>query len=285
MTFNQEFESMATYAIGDIQGCFVTLQALLEKIEFSPQRDRLWLVGDLVNRGADSLAVLRWARDLGDRVTSVLGNHDLHLLGVDAGMRALQPADTLGAILEASDRAELLHWLRQCPLAHQEGEYLMVHAGLLPGWDWATAIEQANQLEEAIRGDDFEFILGRLGSNPTLSWSADLPRKARLGLTLCALTRLRMVTEDEGAPFEAYKGPPDAAPEGVVPWFQHPERSPWQGTVIFGHWAAMGRQIRPDIMALDSGCVWGNSLTAVRLEDRTVFDQPCIERLTLMPER
>lgn len=261
---------MPTYAIGDIQGCFDSLEALLGRFRFDSRADRLWLVGDLVNRGPRSLDVLRWARGLGDRAVTVLGNHDLHLLGVAAGVRPLRPRDTFAEVLAATDAADLLAWLARRPLLHREGSVLMVHAGLLPVWTWDQAERLAREAE------------GRLSVEPALFQKRLSPGAApelrRVAETVAALTRARCLTRD-GALVEEYTGGWRDRPAGTFPWFDHPDRLLGEGTVIFGHWASLGLVVRPDIIALDSACVWGGDLSAVRLEDRAVFVQPSLEEL------
>ena len=268
---------MSTYAIGDIQGCFDTLQALLLRIGYRRGRDRLWLAGDLVNRGPRSLEVLRWARAQGESVVSVLGNHDLHLLARAAGVAGTRKRDTLEAVLAAADREALVEWLRRRPLLHREGPWLLVHAGLLPSWTVAHAERAARAAEEVLRGAAWRALLERWGSGPAAPWTATeeaLPPLQRQALTLHLLTRLRML-HPGGEPDYAYAGPPAEGPPGLVPWF-----SRWHDphvTVLFGHWAALGRHSEPGIEALDSGCVWGGALTALRLEDRAVFAEPARE--------
>ena len=266
---------MATYAIGDVQGCFLSLTRLLDRCRFDSRADRVWLVGDLVNRGPRSLEVLRWAAHLGDRVTMVLGNHDLHLLAVAAGAREQKARDTLRAVLEASDREELLAWLRRRPLLHHEGRFLMVHAGLLPSWGADEALPLAREVENELRGSEhtrFLRDLYRASEEPDL-WNDTLTGIPRLRVITTALTRLRTCTR-QGRMCLDFSGPPDEAPEGCIPWFDVPSRKASASTVVCGHWAALGLRMREDLLALDSGCVWGGFLTAVRLEDRAVFQEP-----------
>ncbi len=265
--------SVATYAIGDLQGCYEPLTRLLAAIDFSPARDRLWLVGDLCNRGPDSLAVLRWAQELGDACTVVLGNHDLHLLAVAAGVRQLKSSDTLGPVLAAPDRDALLAWLAQRPLAVLERGHLLVHAGLLPAWSPAMAVAHARELEGVLRGPDRAAglrLLYAARAEPT--WRDDLAGAVRLATIAAALTRLR-ACDQSGAMALDFSGTLDALPAGLVPWFEVPGRDT-SATVIFGHWAALGARRSDTYIALDSGCVWGRELTAVRLEDRRLFSVP-----------
>lgn len=262
---------MAIYAIGDIQGCYREFVALIEKIAFDPVRDRLWLVGDLVNRGPSSLETLRFVRSLGDAVVSVLGNHDLYLLKVAfAGVSGRKRHDTLQRILEAPDRDELIGWVRTRPLMHLEGPYAMVHAGLLPEWTAEHARSLAAEVEAVLAGDACELFLEHLWGNSPKVWREDLIGWDRLRVIVNAMTRMRFCTRDGVMEFDA-KGAPDSAPPNHVPWFAHPARASSDITVVCGHWSALGLKIERNLLALDSGCVWGEKLTAVRLEDRSVF--------------
>lgn len=265
---------MPTYAIGDIQGCFAELQNLLQAIRFDPACDRLWLVGDLVNRGPDSLAVLRWAANLGDAAVTVLGNHDLHLLAVAEGFVAPHRSDTLDDILAAPDRRCLLDWLRRQRLLHAEGGYVLVHAGLLPQWTPAQAQALAREVEQTLAGEDYRDFLAHMYGNEPRQWRDNLSGMPRLRTITNAMTRLRFCTP-EGAMDFAHKGLPDQPPPGHLPWFDVAGRASADATVIFGHWSALGLYQRPDVVALDTGCLWGGTLTALRLEDRRVFQVPC----------
>ncbi|MBK8479906.1 MAG: symmetrical bis(5'-nucleosyl)-tetraphosphatase [Proteobacteria bacterium] len=268
---------MSTYAIGDLQGCYDTLQALLVRIDYRRERDRLWLAGDLVNRGPRSLEVLRWAQAQGDGLVCVLGNHDLHLLARAAGVTGKRKRDTLDALLTAHDRDSLVTWLGQRPLLHREGGWLLLHAGLPPQWTLAQAEEEARAAESALRGPDARRLLEQWSEGAAAigrGSNAGRPPLRRQALTLHLLTRLRMLRPD-GEPAYAYTGPPAQAPPGLVPWF-----SRWRDarvTVLFGHWAALGRYSAPGFEALDTGCVWGGALTALRLEDGAVFAEPARE--------
>ena len=259
---------MATYAIGDVQGCWDNLRALLERVA-PAAGDRLWLTGDLVNRGPRSLEVLRWARDQGDRLVAVLGNHDLHLISCDRGVRKPRKGDSFHDVLEAPDCDELIAWLASRPLVHRDGEWLMVHAGLLPAWSAADAERLAGEVE-ATGLDDA--LLGSWRKAPR-AWSGDLAADQRRALALSAFATLRCV-DRAGAMDRDFDGPPDEAPPGLVPWFDHPARRSREVRIACGHWAALGLLIRPDLAALDSGCVWGGCLTAMRLEDGTLFQVP-----------
>ncbi len=265
---------MATYAIGDIQGCFTTLSHLLGEIGFSPARDRIWLVGDLINRGPDSLAVLRWARQHDAVLTVVLGNHDLHTLAVAEGFVDAHRYDTLHPLLAAPDRDELLSWLRGCHMAYAEGDYLMVHAGVLPSWRPERALELAREVESILRGDGYRNFFEHMYGNHPNHWQDDLSGMSRLRVITNALTRLRVCTA-EGAMDFRFKGELADIPEGMIPWFDMPDRQSAAATLVFGHWSALGLMMRDNLIALDTGCLWGGELTAVRLEDRRVFQVPC----------
>jgi bis(5'-nucleosyl)-tetraphosphatase (symmetrical) len=266
---------MATYAIGDVHGCYRTLKRLLAVIGYSPRRDRLWLVGDLVNRGPRSLAVLRWAAGLDEaRVVVVLGNHDLHLLARAAGLARERRRDTFDAVLAARDRDDLLAWLSRRPLFHREGGHALVHAGLLPEWTLDEAAALAREVEAELR-EDASALLGSLRAAPP-AWRADLPPPERRHLALAAFTRLRTLTP-ERALCTDYSGPPEQAPEGCVPWFDIQERRSRGATLLFGHWAALGYLRKDGVVSLDTGCAWGRQLTALRLDDGRVFQVPATE--------
>jgi bis(5'-nucleosyl)-tetraphosphatase (symmetrical) len=267
---------MATYAIGDIQGCFKSLRQLLDRISFTPALDKLWLVGDLVNRGPDSLATLRYVKNLGTSVRPVLGNHDLFLLAAAEGIVALRPKDTIHDILAAEDQTDLVNWLRHRPLHHREDGFFMVHAGLLPQWTIDEAVDYAREVETVLTGSDYRTFLEQLFDGPTLQWSPSLKGLARLVSIARVLTRLRTCTPT--GEMSSFSGPPVEAPSGFMPWFGIPNRRNRTATIITGHWAALGLHIEPDILAIDSGCVWGRRLTAVRLEDRTVHQVEYADR-------
>lgn len=267
---------MATYAIGDVQGCLLSLDALLARVGFEPGRDRLWVAGDLVNRGPDSLGVLRRLMGLGSAATVVLGNHDLHLLGRAAGTRSARKGDTLDRVLAAPDRGGLIDWLRRQPLLHVEGGHALFHAGLLPEWSVETAQRWASEAEGRLRGPGWRGFLDELGGKLPASW-AEAGRAGRLRLAVAALTRLRMV-DHKGRPAFGFNGPPAEAPRGLVPWYAARDGGGGAPRLVFGHWAALGFARLPVGFALDSGCVWGGSLTAVRLDDGAVFRQPALDR-------
>ncbi|MDR2220291.1 MAG: symmetrical bis(5'-nucleosyl)-tetraphosphatase [Methylobacillus sp.] len=265
---------MATYAIGDIQGCYTSLCNLLEEIGFSAARDTVWLVGDLVNRGPDSLIVLRWAKAHESCLRVVLGNHDLHALAVAEGYAEAHPHDTLQPLLTAPDCDELLVWLRHCRMAYGEDDYLMVHAGLLPQWKSAQVTKLAHEVEAVLRGADYRAFFAHMYGNQPDHWRDDLRDMERLRLITNALTRLR-VCDAAGVMDFGFKGKPSNIPAGLMPWFDAPRRKSTDKTVIFGHWSALGLMLRDKVIALDTGCLWGGQLTALRLEDRRLFQVPC----------
>ncbi len=266
---------MPTYAVGDIQGCFDSFRRLLDHCRFDPAADRLWLVGDLVNRGPSSLETLRFVKGLGHAAITVLGNHDLYLLMVaEGGAKFRGKDDTLQDIFDAPDCAELLEWLRRQRLCHVEGDYCLVHAGLLPQWTAVRARELAVEVEAALQGVQFrDFILNLWGSQPA-AWSDDLTGWDRLRVIVNAMTRMRFCTPDGVMEFHS-KGEALNAPAGHLPWFEAPGRMSADTVLVTGHWSALGLKLLPNLLALDSGCLWGGHLTALRLEDRRVFQVDC----------
>lgn len=266
---------MATYAIGDIQGCYLEFQSLLEKIHFDPAQDRLWLVGDLVNRGPQSLEVLRFVRDLGRLAITVLGNHDLHLLMLAEGCSKPGADDTLEAILTAPDRDVLLDWLRHRPMLHVEKGYVMVHAGLLPQWSVTKAARLAAEVETALQAqaDEYHAFLAHLWGSEPAAWDDTLSGWKRLRVIVNAMTRMRFCTSDGVMEFRS-KGEITDAPPGYLPWFEVAGRESNDHVLVTGHWSALGLKITDRLLALDSGCLWGGQLSAVRLEDRAVFQVP-----------
>jgi len=265
---------VTTYAIGDVQGCYIELQELLKKIEFDSDRDTIWFVGDLVNRGPASLEVLRLVKSLGDSAITVLGNHDLHLLAVSEGVVRLHRSDTLDEILAAPDRDELLMWLRHQRLMYVEGGDVMVHAGLLPQWNIKQAAKLASEVETVLRGEDYVKFLEHMYGNTPNSWDEELSGYKRLRVITNAFTRLRVCTP-EGQMEYKFKGEVEKIPLGYLPWFEVPERANQDFTVIFGHWSALGLKVTSNIIALDTGCLWGGALTAICLEDRRLFQVEC----------
>lgn len=255
---------MALYAIGDIQGCDEELGRLLAAVEFSPQHDRVWFVGDLVNRGPGSLQALRRIRALGDAAVVVLGNHDLHLLAVAAGCARQRSDDTLGEILAAPDCDELLQWLITRPLLHEEGGLCLVHAGLPPQWDLALARRCAREFEQALQQRPRKLFEELYGDEPDL-WDEALTGAGRLRYIGNCFTRLRYI-HPEGRLALRAKGSPKTQGKELIPWFAAPQAR-WHGTrIVFGHWSTLGFIDNDDVVALDAGCVWGGSLTALRLD-------------------
>ena len=286
---------MATWAIGDVHGCFRTLEALIDRIGLDQERDRLWMVGDLVNRGPRSLQVLRWARDrdreLGERFQIVLGNHDLHLIARGLGVATPRAGDTLDQVLEAPDGRDLIDWLRQRPFIHfgriGGSDFVLVHAGLLPGWSAQDALQAGKRLQRQLQGPDATHLLRRRSKDecsrdeaapearkkPSPAWNS----AAASRVALAAFTRMRML--DSNARPHAYNGPPEQAPKRLRPWFEVEPRGCPGHTVVCGHWAALGLRLVTVLVALDTGCVWGGRLTAVRLDDRRITQEKVVDRL------
>ncbi len=273
---------MATYAVGDIQGCYPEFLRLLEQTRFDPAIDRLWLVGDLVNRGTDSLNVLRLIKSLGDAAITVLGNHDLHLLAVAEGAAKLHHSDTLNDILGAPDRDELLTWLRAQRLLYVEGDFVLVHAGLLPSWTVAQAQQLAHEAEAALAGQHYHDYLVHMYGNHPDHWEDDLSGYNRLRVITNACTRMRVCTLKGEMEFK-FKGEVCNVPEGYMPWFDVPGRASANATVVCGHWSGLGLKVTPQVIALDTGCLWGGTLSAIRLEDRELFQVPCISKPIAKP--
>ena len=273
---------MAIYAVGDVQGCYTELLQLLEMIRFDASQDQLWLVGDLVNRGPDSLAVLRLVKSLGDSAITVLGNHDLHLLAVAEGLAALHTSDTLDEILHAPDRDELMFWLRNQKLLHTENNVVLVHAGLLPSWTVKQAMRLASEAEQALQGKEYVDLLAHMYGNQPNHWRDDLRGYDRLRVIINAFTRLRICTNSGEMEFK-FKGETNNISQGYRPWFDIPKRASADATIIFGHWSALGLLCKDKIIALDTGCLWGGALTAIRLEDREIFQVVCANAPTKKP--
>ncbi len=250
--------------IGDVQGCDAALGRLLDEIGFSPSRDTLYLLGDLVNRGPDSLAVLRRLMALEGAAHALLGNHDLHLLATAHGVRKPHRGDTVGDILGAPDRDALLDWLRTRPMALSAHGWLMVHAGVLPQWDVKTTLALAEELQAVLRSSDWTAFLHEMYGNEPPLWSDSLRGAARLRVIVNAFTRLRFCTAQGVMEFDT-KDSAGAAPEGFMPWFDVPGRRTEGAPIAFGHWSTLGTVDRPDLQALDTGCVWGGCLTAARI--------------------
>lgn len=267
---------MATLAIGDVQGCYDQLMRLLERAGYDDARDVLWFVGDLVNRGPQSAQTVRFVKKLGARQVTVLGNHDLALLVIAAGIKKPHRGDTYDELLAAPDREELLHWLRHQKMMHAGEGYAMVHAGLLPQWSVARALALAQDVEFALQGPDYREFLANMYGNEPVRWRDELAGYDRLRVIVNAMSRMRLVTADGSMEF-SHKIGLAKLPAGYLPWYDAPGRASRGDRVIFGHWAALGLLLREDVVCLDSGCVWGRALSALRLEDRRVYQLECPE--------
>jgi bis(5'-nucleosyl)-tetraphosphatase (symmetrical) len=262
------------YAIGDVQGCHDELRALLARLRFSADRDQLWLVGDLVNRGPASLATLRLVHGLRDNAVVVLGNHDLHLLAVATGVRRRRRSDTLDELLAASDRDALLEWLISQPLAHAQEHDLMVHAGVLPQWTVALTLSLAAEVSSALRSNP-RVLFANMYSDEPDQWDPRLCGTERLRFVINVLTRMRVCTAD-GRVDISLKGEPPPQPSPFRPWFEHPRAASREARIIFGHWSALGLVQRAGVVGLDTGCVWGGALTAFDLDaERAPLSVPC----------
>jgi len=253
------------YAVGDIQGCAPSLKALVKKI---PKKSNMIFLGDLVNRGPDSLGTLRQLKSLQEsgRAECILGNHDLHLLAIDAGLRNTKGLDTVDAILKAPDRKELIHWIRNRPMALSNGKVLTVHAGVLPQWDLQQTIECAQEVEKTLRSKFYKDFLANMYGNTPNKWSNSLKGYERLRLITNALTRMRFCTPSGQMEFESKEGL-ENGPKGYIPWFNVPKRKTADTLVYFGHWSTLGLLRRRNVIGLDTGCVWGGKLTALEIAD------------------
>lgn len=271
---------MAIYAIGDIQGCFDEFEELLRRLRFQRGRDQLWCVGDLVNRGPRSLEVLRFVSSLGDDARIVLGNHELNLMAIAAGLRQLRPQDTVQDILGAPDGNDLIEWLAAQPLLVREPgvPYTMVHAGLAPQWDVAEAAILAGEVQAALRGNERRDFLANMYGNEPDRWVDALDGWQRLRFITNALTRIRYVDSD-GRLNLTENGPPGSQPDSLAPWYESNKRRSYGEPIIFGHWASLQIEKKPDpahrVYHLDTGCVWGRELTALRLDDERYFHVSC----------
>ena len=264
-------ESPSPWAIGDLQGCLDPLLTLVDQI---PSEAPIWLTGDLINRGPRSLDTLRWVIAQGNRITMVLGNHDLHLLSIAAGIRKPHRTDTYDDILAAPDRDDLLDWIRRQPLAHFDHGWLMVHAGVLPQWSVQQTLDLAAEVQAALAGPDWLAFLPRMYGNEPSRWDDRLSGPERLRIVINALTRMRFVDASGRMEFATKEGV-DATPAGYMPWFDAPDRITANTPIVFGHWSALGLINRPDLVAIDTGCVWGRQLSAMRLSDRQVIQVQC----------
>ena len=275
--------ALNTYVVGDLQGCLSPLLRLLEQCKFQPESgDRVWFAGDLVNRGQESLATLRFIKQLGDAATCVLGNHDLHLLAAAAGHGRKHRSDTLDEILTAHDSEDLINWLRQQPLAYADARHpnvLMVHAGVLPQWSARQTLALAQEVQTVLGGDDWQNFMAVLYGNKPGVWEDSLSGADRLRVIVNALTRLRFCTLSGEMDFKS-KDNAGTAPDGFMPWFDVPQRASADTRILFGHWSTLGLTVRQDVVGLDTGCVWGGCLTALRLEDNALFSTKCEQAVT-----
>jgi bis(5'-nucleosyl)-tetraphosphatase (symmetrical) len=264
---------MATYAIGDIQGCYHAFKALLAELQFDVKRDKLWLVGDIINRGSGSLEVLRWCYQHQDSLHIVLGNHDLHALAVIHSIKPAHKYDTLQASIDAPDSDALFTWLRHQPLLHAQQinghDYAMVHAGLFPQWTVDDALGRAREIEATLQADNYKTFLSKMYGNTPTSWHEDLIGFDRLRLITNAMTRMRICSPTGEMEFD-FKGELHDIPQGYMPWFDVPERKSTASEIICGHWSALGLRQRNNIHALDTGCLWGGQLTAMCLETHAI---------------
>jgi bis(5'-nucleosyl)-tetraphosphatase (symmetrical) len=270
---------MTIYAIGDVQGCFDALQQLLDRISFHPEKDTLWFTGDLVNRGPNSLSVLRFIKSLGQAHQTVLGNHDLHLLAVALGAAEANSDDTFNDILTAADKEELLHWLAHRPMLYhdEETDFIMTHAGLAPSWDLKEAKELAKEVETLLQSDKITYFLAHLYGDEPSHWNPHLSGIDRLRCITNYLTRMRFCDKTGQLNF-TYKGEIQNKPLDLIPWFEVKTRVNSELNIIFGHWAALNGKVNlPHLYPLDTGCVWGGCLTAMRLADKQYFSVKCVK--------
>lgn len=270
---------MATYLVGDLQGCYDELQLLLEKVQFDPTKDQLYLVGDLVARGDKSLECLRFVKSLGQSAKTVLGNHDLHLISTALGIKRVKPRDRVDAIFNAPDFEELIDWLRHQPLLvhNKQHNFVMVHAGISPDWDLATAKQCANEVENVLRNGDYRHLIENMYQNHPDRWDDNLQGLDRLRYSINVFTRMRFCYWDHRLDFDC-KQPPESAPEALTPWFNL-DNPLYQNTpIVFGHWASLVDTPTPaNIYALDTGCVWNNRMTMLRWEDKQYFTQSAVK--------
>ncbi|MFV1992701.1 MAG: symmetrical bis(5'-nucleosyl)-tetraphosphatase [Acidiferrobacterales bacterium] len=283
---------MAVYAIGDIQGCFTALQLLLEKIKFDSSVDKLWFTGDLVNRGPESLEVLRFVKGLGASAVTVLGNHDLHLLAVAHGKKKHNKRDTLSSVLDAPDCELLLQWLAQQPLIHHDPALntTMVHAGIYPGWDLATALKLGREVEAILTSKELPLFLDKMYGNEPALWSNELTGWDRVRIITNCFTRLRYC-DDHGSIDMTEKGPPGTQPATLYPWYHYLSKNHDFGNILFGHWSTLAAgnpdaiKLENRVFALDTGCLWGGSLTALRLDgpEKTLSSVACTTAQTPWP--
>ena len=261
---------MANYLIGDIQGCNSSLGKLLELVDFSPSMDTIYLLGDLINRGPDNVGVLRRLMTLGSSAKSILGNHDIHFLSIEKGLKQTKKGDTVQDILEAQDRSELTSWLRSQPLALKVSNYLLVHAGVHPLWDTQKTLSLAKEAEEVISGPDYVNFLSNMYGNDPDSWSENLTGMDRIRFIVNVLTRMRFCSPSGTLNFNAKSSLHDG-PDGFLPWFEIPTRKSKDQMIGFGHWSTAGGTQKNNVVCVDTGCVWGRGLSAYKLPDPTSF--------------
>ncbi|MFH4603111.1 symmetrical bis(5'-nucleosyl)-tetraphosphatase [Vibrio diabolicus] len=267
---------MATYIVGDIQGCFDELQRLLEQVSFSAKKDQLWLAGDLVARGPKSLETLRFVKSLGKSATVVLGNHDLHLLAVAHGIKKVKDKDKTAPIFTAPDKEDLLAWLAQQPLMAEHDEFVMCHAGISPQWNLITARKCAREVERIIQSEELPWLLKNMYSNQPDSWDDSLQGLDRYRYIINAFTRMRFCFPDGRLDMDCKLPPQQVSGNELIPWFDVPQRVHLNKTVLFGHWAALQGHVDEEIIGLDTGCVWGGSLTMIRWDDKKIFTQDAL---------
>ncbi len=267
---------MSNYIVGDIQGCFDELQLLLDRVAFNPEQDTLWVAGDLVARGPKSLETLRFIRQLGTSAKVVLGNHDLHLLAVARGIHPIKKKDKTLPILEAEDGPALLEWIRQQPLLQEHDEFVLAHAGISPLWDLPTARSTAREIETLLQSERWGWLIENMYSNQPDHWNDEFSGIERYRYIINSYTRMRFCFADGRLDMKC-KLPPNEVTDGsLVPWFALQKRIALDKTVVFGHWAALEGYRSSDIIGLDTGCVWGGTLTLLRWEDKTYFEQPAL---------
>ncbi|WP_136799515.1 bis(5'-nucleosyl)-tetraphosphatase (symmetrical) ApaH [Desulfosediminicola ganghwensis] len=269
---------MSTYIVGDVQGCLAELKLLLEKAAFNPQQDSIWFAGDLVAKGPESLKTLRFVHSLGDSATVVLGNHDLHLLAVSLDLVPPRPKDKTAPILTAPDKNQLLDWLRQQPLLAEHDEFVMCHAGISPQWDLPTARDNAREIENLLRSENWPWLIEQMYGNQPDSWDEELSGIERYRYIINAYTRMRLCFSDQRLDMRCKLSPGKINGNGLHPWFASPQRIALEKTVIFGHWASLEGCHDNDnnVIGLDTGCVWGRFLTMLRWEDQHYFRQPAL---------
>lgn len=267
---------MATYIVGDIQGCFDELQRLLEKVSFSAKKDQLWLAGDLVARGPKSLETLRFVKSLGASAIVVLGNHDLHLLAVAHGIKKVKDKDRTAPIFTAPDKEELLAWLAQQPLMAEHDEFVMCHAGISPQWNLKTARKCAREVERIIQSEELPWLLKNMYSNQPDSWDDSLQGLDRYRYIINAFTRMRFCFPNGRLDMDCKLPPQQVSGNELIPWFDVPKRIHLNKAVLFGHWAALQGYMNNEVIGLDTGCVWGGSLTMIRWEDKKIFTQDAL---------